>query len=92
MSKQIPNESPEEWADRVLKEDKELNTKPMKSIDEIIDQYTPYSKSIPTWDREDITQMLKEYATQIVDEITENISYYTDNSYAVSVYIWMRRE
>lgn len=48
-----------------------INTiKEMKDkIDEIIDQYTPYSKSIPTWDREDIRKMMEEYALHVLDEV-----------------------
>lgn len=41
----------------------------IQKIDEIIDQYTPYSKSIPTWDREDIRKMMEEYADKTILDV-----------------------
>ncbi len=43
----------------------------MKTIDEIIDEYVPYSKGIPTYDREDIRDMMKQYGVQILNTVVD---------------------
>lgn len=48
----------------------------MKTINEIIEQYTPYSKSIATWDREDIHSMIKEYAIEVLDHLMSSSEEY----------------